>query len=213
MKYSFRLAILAALFTGSATGRDLEPVESTPKEISGLEFSIVSETGIEFRPFETPIVLQLKIKNTSNRAMVFPTFETFGLSLKRGDGGMVSFPNSGRDATLDTPNILLKPGTTYSYPLALKIRTPRKGQGVELVFNDGTGSWAITPVTNGHYLVALSLRSDSSSSMRPAKPLAPLWSGSGQTNEVDIVIAGIPTPAQNETGEQAAPSDGDKPAN
>jgi len=204
MKFSNILAATFAFSVCGATARELEPIESLPKEVGGLEFSIVTQARWESQNYSNSHVeLQLRIKNTGSKPLVFPTYETFDLILKKADGSSMSFPNVGRDGTLNTPNFILKPGSAFSYPLNLELRTGAKE--TKLVFNDGTGSWAIAPIAPGRYSVAFSLRTASDSSMLPTNLSAPLWSGTGQTDSVEVVLTADLGPAKLQKKGEAAP--------
>ena len=78
--HRFCLACLLPVLCGGFAPPTLRPVESKPVNVGGLDFSVVTETGWNAnfaRGINTPLVLQLKIRNTTDSALLFPTFDSF----------------------------------------------------------------------------------------------------------------------------------------
>ena len=74
--------LLTGLLSAESPSRILAPVESAPKVINGLEFSAVTQSEWQnpayliHDPYQS-IVIQLRVTNRGDKAVLFPTFESF----------------------------------------------------------------------------------------------------------------------------------------
>lgn len=168
----------------------VQPVESLPKEIAGLEFSIVTEavwTPVPF-PAGTDLVVQLRITNRGEKAICFPTLDTFSVILTGPDGKPVKLAGD-RDGTVITPVIVIAPGKDFSYPLGAKLQIAAQTKAMELEFRDRTGGVSVTPLQPGDHSLRVELRPAPQDFVARGSYPAPLWSGKGISEPVGFDVA------------------------
>ena len=184
---SLILAIVPCLLFAEPSTQVLAPVESSPKLIQGLEFSVVTQAvwaryrGV--RSGSESVILQLRITNRTKSAILFPTFDSFMVGLKSPDGKLVGL-GGGRDATAITPNLLLQPGASFSKPVEAKISYKADGKDVQLVVRDGTGSETTATLQSGEYSIFFEVFPTNYDFEEDGELTAPLWSGKGVTETV-----------------------------
>jgi hypothetical protein len=100
------------------------------------------------------IELDLLIANQSKSDLVFPTFDTFGVLLKRADGTEIP-PEGGRDRTAYTRPVLISAGSIYCVRREAQLRWDNKNCAPTLIYDDGTGaSWSYGPLKAGKYKIS-----------------------------------------------------------
>lgn len=177
----------------------VRPVESTPVRLDELEFSVVTQD--EWRAFrywgsksnanpdrQDEIPLHLRIVNRGSKSIVVPTFDSFTAMLKGPDGKEFHL-GKGRDHTLVTAPILLKPGQGYSYALIARLVEPHDGDGIELIFSDRTGGGSATPMKPGTYSLYFKLHS--TGLINDVAPGADIWTTSGATGSVTFKVVSV----------------------
>jgi hypothetical protein len=193
---TFALLLVALICTlrGNPKVPVLQPVESVPKEIAGLEFSIVTQAEWAPVPFPggTELVVQLRITNRGERAICFPTLDTFSAILTGPEGKSVRLAGN-RDGTIITPVIVIAPGKGFSYSLGAKLRFSAQTKAMELEFSDRTGGGSLTPLQPGDYSLAVAMSPSPQDFVTGGVYPAPLWSGSGATEPVGFKVA-LPAP-------------------
>lgn len=193
---TFALLLVALICTlrGNPKVPVLQPVESVPKEIAGLEFSIVTQAEWAPVPFPggTELVVQLRITNRGEKAICFPTLDTISVILTGPDGKPVQLAGN-RDGTTITPVIVLSPGKGFSYPLSAKLRFSSRTKAMELEFSDRTGGMSVSPVEPGDHSLMVKLSPSPQDFVAGGVYPAPLWSGSGVTEPVGFKVA-LPAP-------------------
>jgi hypothetical protein len=178
----------------------VRPVESTPVRLEELEFSVVTQD--EWRAFrywgskfnadpdrQDEVPLQLRIVNRGSKSIVVPTFDSFTPILKGPDGKEMAL-GKGRDYTLATAPILLKPGQGYSYAMIARLVEPHDGDGIEFIFKDRTGGGGITPMKPGIYSLYFKLHS--TGLINDVAPGADIWITSGTTGTVTFRVVSVP---------------------
>lgn len=188
----FFLTGLAAMLCCGFAPPSLRPVESKPVIIEGLEFSVVTEADWNpnfSRGSDVPLVLQLKIRNTKDAAMLFPTFDSFSPVLTDSTGKELRM-GGGRDGTMITPNILILPGKDFSYQIEARIRIKweKTGKRLEIVIKDGTGTEYAGGVEAGVCRIGFQLSPTHFEFAKEGKLEAKLWGASGKTEFVEITI-------------------------
>lgn len=183
------LLFLSVVSAGDSTATVVEPVESKPKEIGGLEFSVVTQSL--WTPWsaanERDVILQLRIVNHGDKPVLFPTFDSFSVTIT-GANGKPEHLGSNRDGTIITPNLLLPPGQGISYPLIAKLGYTRKPEAISLRFGDLTGSGSVTPLVSGDYSISVAVFPTHYDFEKTGKLPAPLWSGKGSTAPVRFQV-------------------------
>ncbi len=167
----------------------LEPVESAPKSIAGLEFSIVTQakwTPVPL-PAGTELVVQLRVANRGKSAVCFPTLDTFSVILTGPDGKSVPLAGD-RDGTIITPVLVIAPGKSFSYSLGAKLRSSPPAKAVELEFSDRTGGSSVTPLQPGDHSLMVELRPAPQDFVARGGYPAPLWSGEGSSEPVGFKV-------------------------
>lgn len=167
----------------------VRPVESAPKEIGGMEFSVISQA--EWRVDK--LVLQLRMKNVTRTAILFPTFDSISPVITGPDGKAVEL-GGGRDKTTITPSILIEPGQVFSYPLDAKlaILKDKEGSHFTIQIQDGTGTWITAEVEPGKYKIALQLRPADPAVAKNGGNEAQMWAATGQTETTEITVLSLP---------------------
>lgn len=185
---SFFLTSLAAMFCCGFAPPALRPVESKAVTIEGLEFSVVTAADWNAN-LGPPGVLQLKIRNTTDAPMLFPTFDSFHPVLTDSTGKELRIVG-GRDETRITPNILILPGKDFSYQIdtRIEIKWEKTGKRLEIEMKDGTGSFYTCGVDPGACRIAFLLGPTHYDFAKEGKLEARLWGASGKTEFVEITI-------------------------
>jgi hypothetical protein len=183
--FFFSLLFLSVASAGDSTATFVQPAESKPKEIGGLEFSVVTQS--QWTPWssagERDIILQLRIVNHGDKAILFPTFDSFSVTITGADGKLVHLGGN-RDGTIITPNLLLPPGQGISYPLIAKLGYTRKPETISLKFGDLTGSGSVTSLAPGDHSITVEVFPTHYDFEKTGKLPGPLWSGKGMTGPV-----------------------------
>jgi hypothetical protein len=115
--------------------------ESDPVEVNKARFVVVAEMDWKLgeekkaRPIET----QLRITNLAETDVLFPTFDTFGLTLKTRDGTEIK-PRGGRNGTTFTRPLVIPWGASYSICRKAELRWSKTDKAAELCYWDDTGS-------------------------------------------------------------------------
>jgi hypothetical protein len=193
---TFALWVVAFICTlrGNPKVPVLQPVESTPKEIAGLEFSIVTQTV--WAPVSFPgggdLVVQIRITNRGEKSICFPTLDTFSAVLTGPDGKSMKLAGN-RDGTIITPVIVIAPGKRFCYPLGAKLSGSSETKSMELEFSDRTGGLSLTPLEPGDHSLVLELRPAPQDFVARGEYPAPLWSGKGTSAPVTFKVD-IPAP-------------------
>jgi hypothetical protein len=191
----FLLVCLLPVLCGVGAPPTLRPVESKPVNVGGLEFSVVTEAawdGNLARGLNAPLVLQLKIRNTTDAAVLFPTFDSFSPVLTDTVGEELRM-GGGRDETMITPNILILPGKDFTYPIdaLIRIKSEKAGQRREIEMRDGTGTIDTCGVEPGTCRIGFRLQPTHYDFAKAGKLEAKLWEGSGTTEFVEVSIPPI----------------------
>ena len=181
--------LLTGLLSAEPPSRILAPVESVSKVIHGLEFSAVTQSEWQnpayliHDPYQS-IVIQLRVTNRGDKAVLFPTFESFHAYLKTPEGKVMSLAGT-NDATCVSPNILLQPGQSFSLQLDAMIEYKRAGKDkdVKFILKNGTGSTAEAKLGAGDYSIFFDVN-PTPYDFEKGKLPAPLWSGKGITESV-----------------------------
>lgn len=173
--------------------------ESKPIALNGAKFVAVAETKWKpaapdpFSPRLSALEIQLRITNTGAGKQVFPTFDTFGLTVKKVGGAEIE-PEIGRDLTIVTRPVSIAAGGTYTICRKAQLGWDGKRKAAVLIYEDGTGSAAsYENLLPGEYRIGF-WYSTTSAGQRPAKrPKGrAIWSGAIKTNDVLISIAAPP---------------------
>lgn len=192
--FALLMAVLICTLRGNPQVPVLEPVESAPKAIAGLEFSIVTQA--KWIPVPSPggsdLVVQLRVVNRGANPVCFPTLDSFSVILTGPDGKSVQLAGN-RDGTILSPVIVLSPGNGFSYPLGAKLRFSSRTKVMELEFSDRTGGMSVTPVQPGDHSLMVELRPAPQDFVANGAYPAPLWSGKGTSEPVGFKVD-VPAP-------------------
>lgn len=188
------LLLLSGALHAEPRSHILEPVESAPKEIDGLEFSVVTQA--EWKTTKSTlgdeITVQLRIKNKGTKPLVFATFDSFSMVLTGPDGKDIPMAGA-RDATRITPNLLLQPGREICYPLNARVSFDKKNPGgAALELQDGTGTVWFGSLKAGVYSLKAAVAPSPFDFSKETNIPAPLWAGKGTSEPVTFKVA---TPA------------------
>lgn len=187
--FALLMAALICTLCGNPQVPVLEPVESAPKAITGLEFSIVTQA--QWTPVPSPggsdLVVQLRVVNRGANPVCFPTLDTFSVILTGPDGKPVQLAGN-RDGTIITPVIVLAPGKGFSYPLGATLRFSSRTKAMELEFSDRTGGMSVTPLQPGDHSLKVELRPAPQDFVAQGVYPAPLWSGEGSSESVGFKV-------------------------
>ena len=191
----FFLACLLPVVCSSFAPPTVQPVESKAVNVEGFEFSVVTEANWNpnfVRGSDVPLVLQLKIRNTTDTAMLFPTFDSFHPILTDSTGKELRM-TGGRDHTIITPNILILPGKDFSYQIdaRLRIKWEKDGKRLEIEIKDGTGSEYTVGVEPGACRIGFQLSPTHYDFAKEGKLEAKLWGASGKTEFLEVSIQPI----------------------
>lgn len=131
-------------------------VQSKSVAANGLEFVVAVEdqwVSADSPYREEPVQVQLFIRNTTQTALLFPTFDTFGVTVRDASGKKI-VQHGGRDATLVTKPVILDPGTTYCLSRKAELHGNPDGKTQTLCYYDGTGSCATYALAVGGYTLS-----------------------------------------------------------
>jgi hypothetical protein len=158
------IKVLDETMRGIVTGKqDLrvftEPIrirESKPVKVNGVQFVLVAQA--DWKPAKrgkiVPIEIQLRITNLGKTALMFPTFDTFGLRILNWTGAKI-MPRGGRDITIMTRPVLLPGGASYSVCRRADLHWDAITKASELRYYDGTGwEFYFGPLKHGRYKLA-----------------------------------------------------------
>jgi hypothetical protein len=168
-------------------------VESKPVIVNDAKFVAVVQTGWKARDksgARRVVEVQLSITNLKKTDVVFPTFDTFGLTIKNADGKDM-LVGWGRDATIVTRPVLIAPGTTYTLCPRAELHWDSVSKSSELLFYDGTLSEAAYRLPAGKYRLSFGYSTAQRAGRKSPEKLgnAPVWAGYAQTPAVEIEIA------------------------
>ena len=192
------LLLLSALLPGLLSAKTLPPVlapvESPPKIIDGLEFSVVTQAEWRIPEYnqDESIVVQLRVTNRGDKAVLFPTFDSFHAALRTPEGKVLGL-HGGRDGTLVTSNILLQPGQGFSLQVNAMIKNTSRGKDKDVMFilRDGTGSFAEVGLAPGDYSIFFGVHPTPHDFEKTGKLPAPLWSGKGISESIGFKVVSL----------------------
>lgn len=161
-------------------------VESTPKVIDGLEFSLITQAEW----IAPVIILQLRITNRGSASMVFNTLDSYGPIISAADGRNVPLTGikSRTHDPLVPPNILIAPGSSISLPFDTFFlnRSSRNDHILEL--QDGMGTRKEAKLVDGEYAVSFWVNHSASDDKDSSTLPAPFWSGKGATEVIHLKL-------------------------
>jgi hypothetical protein len=186
------LAGLLPILCGGFAPPALRPVESKPVNVGGLEFSVVTEADwnpVFSRSSGVPLVLQLKIRNTTEAALLFPTLDSFHPVLTDATGKELRM-GGGRDGTIITPNLLILPGKDFCWQIEARIRIEqtKAGDRLKIEMEDGTGSFYDASVVAGVCRIGFKLSPAHYDFAKEGKLEAKLWAAEGKTEVAEVTI-------------------------
>jgi len=144
------------------------------------------------------IETQLRLSNLKKVDVVFLTAATFGLTLKKQNGGEVS-PRTGGEHPLAPRPIQLAAGTAYTITRQALLIFDPKFKGSTLIYRDGTGDWKeYGPLRTGKYKLGFWYSTNRiKSNDRPTQiDGVPIWTGDAQTQEIDFEVLNPPYPGR-----------------
>jgi hypothetical protein len=171
--------------------------ESKPVTVNDAKFVAVAQT--EWRAHDvrdmpwvrSAVEVQFRITNLKKTDIVFPTFDTFGLTIRNGEGKDM-LVDRGRKVTVITSPALIAPGVSYTLWSKSELRWDSASKSSELLFYDGTIAVATYRLPAGKYKVSFWYSTAHRAGKEPPEDLgnAEVWSGSAQTQPVDIEFLG-----------------------
>ncbi|MCX7009294.1 MAG: hypothetical protein NTY53_18950 [Kiritimatiellaeota bacterium] len=186
------LALLLCLIPVSAGGpHHTRMVEAKPVAMHGLEFiAAVEAEWVCYNPpiGEDPIQVQLFIRNTTREPMLFPTFDTFGISLKDSHGKEIK-PTGGRDSAYRTKSVIIEAGGRYCLSRKAELSWNPDGKTRSFAHYDGTGTVVhYGPLATGSYTLSFwCARSEDKPVLDEDAKIA-TWDGKLVTKEVAFKI-------------------------
>lgn len=185
------LALVLATAAAQGTPRPYtELLESKPVRVNGAEFVALAEAEwVAFNPphGRDPIQVQLRITNRSDKELIFPTFDTFRVIIRTGEGKEI-LPDGGRDITLrGAKSVLVRPGSSYCLCRSAELRWNADGKSRTFVYSDGTGSvFTFGPLKAGKYRLSFRYENaeERAAVQRKAMDGHQVWSGKAVTKEV-----------------------------
>jgi len=201
----FVCSLLTILFGASLTlafaqnrpsrARVLRVAESKPITVNDARFITVTEAewfAVEDENGPRPVHVQarLRITNLKKTDVIFHTFGTFGITLKKQNGTEVK-PACGRDHTSFTRPLLLPGGATFPIIREAELTWDIKAKASTLVYRDGTGkSWSYGPLKSGKYKLSFWYSTTRFATTGQDRPIAnvPSWTGDARTPEVSLDI-------------------------
>jgi hypothetical protein len=169
--------------------------ESKPVTIKDAEFAIMAQNQWKAAKETIPIEAQLRITNLSKGAMLFHTFDAFGVIIKDADGKQIK-ARGGRRVTIFTRPVLLSQGASYSLCRKAELRWNLEAKAHDLFYWDGTG-WEHTfgPLVPGRYNLSFWYAIGPDQPFRGAWEKqhqkagdAPAWVGQAVTQELTIEL-------------------------
>jgi hypothetical protein len=154
--------------------------------VSQVEWKVPKRVGARIA-----IETQLRITNLSKDDTTFPTFDSFGINLKKPDGAPIK-PRSGRDITAFTSPIRLAPEASYSISREAQVRWNAETKSATLTYYDGTGSvFEFQSLRPGSYKLGFwySTTDGNSKNIPKDNDAGAAWSGNVVTDEVLVEIS------------------------
>jgi len=178
--------------------------ESKPVTSNGAKFVVAAQQywkpQPDFKPGKhvkgVPIEIQLRISNVGKDVRIYPTFETFGLTLSTAEGERI-MPSGGRMGTIFTRPISLPPNASYTlgredashnaYRRA-ELRWDAKTRTSVLDYYDGTGwEFHYGPLESGRYKLAFYYVSSAQGPFHTSTDPA-TWIGEAVTEEIVVEV-------------------------
>ena len=204
---SSSLALMLCAIPAIAGSQYTRMVESKPVVTNGLEFiAAVEDEWVGYKPNygQASIQVQLFIHNVTDKPLLFPTFDTFGIIIKDGSGKDIG-TGWGRDGTLATKSVIIDPGARYCLSRRAELKWNADGKSRTFIYYDGTGSESTYgPLTAGRYTLSFWCESSGKSvqeelerwrrkhsekaPLRNAHPQIANWIGKAVTKEVAFKI-------------------------
>jgi len=134
--------------------------------------------------------IQLRITNVGKTDAVFPTFDTFGLTLKKADGREIA-PVGGRNDTTLTKSVVIAAGTTYCVCRRAETKWDQDRKSATLFYYDGTGSMvSFGPLPAGQYTISFwySTTHVNESQKKLRFGDVAIWSGKAVTEELPFEV-------------------------
>jgi hypothetical protein len=175
--------------------------ESEPVTVKDAEFVAVAQTNwrpgrkpVEPGPMVSRIALQFRIRNRSNKDLIFPTCQTFGIKLSCAAGEEVK-ATSVRKGDSHTRPILLAGGVSHTLCPHAELRRDQKTGMSELAFFDGSGAESVIgPLAPGRYKLVFWYAAPSPKKEEKQKDGNPApWVGEAVTREVLVELGENPT--------------------
>jgi hypothetical protein len=186
------------VFVGIAT---VEPVPPEPfrvhesKPVTTNDATFVAVAEAEWRAgklawVNTSREIQLRITNVGKTDAVFPTFDTFGLTLRKADGTEIT-PVGGRNDTTLTRSVVIAAGATYSLCRRAETKWDQDRKSATLFYYDGTGAMvSFGPLPAGQYTFSFwySTTHVNASQKKLRFGDVAIWSGKAVTEELPFEV-------------------------
>ncbi|MEO6053327.1 MAG: hypothetical protein ABIP97_04875, partial [Chthoniobacterales bacterium] len=190
--------LLLSVATGSAEPQPyIKPSKSKPVVVNGVEF-VAATTAQWILCWKDPNKVQLFITNRTDKPILIPTFDRFGIILKSADGKKLPI-TGGRDITFPTWPIRLDPGETYCLCGTSILRwqdDEPKTKIREFSYTDITNMFSICkPLVTGRYSLSFSYNNSKEKAAEESKKVKDIaiWTGEAVTNEATFDLID-PTP-------------------
>jgi hypothetical protein len=134
--------------------------------------------------------IQLRITNAGKTDVVFPTFDTFGLTIRKADGTQIT-PVGGRNDTTLTRSVKIAAGTTYCLCRRAESKWDAGRQSATLAYYDGTGTMAaFGPLPAGQYKICFWYSTSHLSEKQKKQRFGDMaiWSGKAVTEELPFEV-------------------------
>jgi hypothetical protein len=140
--------------------------------------------------------MQLQITNLSKSAVLFPTFNTFGIRLFSPNGKELK-PRGPQKGTIATRPVLLPGGAAFALCRRAEVVWDEKGETFNLHYFDGTGSQSIFgPLESGSYQLVFWYTVSPQQQEKPKSSVAPAWVGHVVTEGVSVQVDKAPAPGR-----------------
>jgi hypothetical protein len=167
--------------------------ESKPVTTNDATFVAVAEAewkAGKLASDNTAREIQLRITNVGKTDAVFPTFDTFGLTIRKADGTEIT-PVGGRNDTTFTRSVVIAAGTTYCVCRRAETKWDDDRKSATLFYYDGTGTMAsFGPLPAGRYKISFwySTTHVNGSQKKLRFGDVAIWSGKAATEELAFEI-------------------------
>lgn len=167
--------------------------ESEPVKIGSLEFVVaVQKEWPLFPGREISLQVQLYIINHGKKDVLFPTFDTFGVSMADANGKEIQM-SGGRDGTMFAKPVLVPAGGHYCLCRSATMKCETDGKNLTFDYEDGTGSWAACELSAGDYTLRFYVENSTKDppGIKSNGVLIPLWKGKGETKEAKFKVIDV----------------------